>query len=602
MSNTDIAKLLDELRNSAPPPDMEDDDDAPIWKGAARKKKQKYSADKIALLDFETEPFDKTKPDVEIVPFVVNLYSDDFDEVIWDENFNRLIDKIFAFIEALPECYVFYAHNGGRFDYRFLEHKLRGKVNYKGSSLMRAEVGKCEIRDSLHILPIRLKEYDKKKFDYEKMRKGERHKHRADIIDYVRSDCRRTLELIKKFVARHGFKISVGAAALAKLKEHYKIEAVTPWMDEQLRPYFRGGRVECLAGLGYFEGDYLYLDVNSMYPDVMANVEHPIGSQYAFRTGKPNKNTFFLTLECDNNGALLTYNEETHELTSDVRHGVFKTTIHEYNMALQLGLIENVKIIECVDNYNVTNFSKFVVPRYADRQETKHILKDMKDRGLGESQEFLDVHGDDLLIKFELNNAYGKTAQNPRKFKQYSYTDPGKYPEDDTANSSNLSGGWELKIENADYWVWCKPSADNKFLNVGTGASITGAARAKLMHAIHYAVNPLYCDTDSLVCEDLPGFEMDEEKLGAWKIEARVKKMIVAGKKLYAFENDKGEKKYRSKGTGNWTWDEMLQLLVGESVIKVSEGPTLKRGGGQVYISRSVRATAKVKFPIERKA
>jgi hypothetical protein len=549
-------------------------------------RKRKFKIDKIALLDFETDPFDSDLPDELIEPFVVALYSDDFEHVIWDDDFNSLIDKIFVFIESLDEPYIFYAHNGGRFDYRFMEHKLRGQVNYKGSSLMRATIGNCEIRDSSHILPIRLSQYNKEKFDYEKMRKCNRHKHRAEIISYVVSDCKNTLDLIKKFVEKNGFKISIGAAALAAVRKDYDIESVAAWTDDLLRPYFRGGRVECISGLGYFEGDFKYYDVNSMYPDVMANMKHPIGSEYVFRDGKPNGNTFFLKIECDNNGALLQYDDEKCELTSEIEHGVFNTTIHEYHMALELGLIENVRFLECVDNYKITDFSKFVIPHYRERQQTKKRLAQLQEG----TPEYLDTFAADLLIKLELNNAYGKTAQNPRRFKQFLFTEPGEMPD-----AEKEGEGWELQLQNAVYWVWQRPSPDTKFLNVGTGASITGGARSKLMQAIHYAKNPLYCDTDSLICEDLPGLELHNENLGAWKIEAEVSKLIVAGKKLYAYETKDGKQKFRSKGTSNWTWDEMLKLLVGENVIKINPAPTLTRGGGQVYVSRSVRATARAK-------
>lgn len=593
-SPEEIAAIIAAVNALPPPESYPLSEEERISRKRARGRK--FKMEKIALLDFETDPFDNKAQDVLIEPFVCALYSDDFEHVIWDDSFKSLIDKIFTFIESLDDEYVFYAHNGGRFDYRFMESRLRGQVNYKGSSLMRAEIGKCEIRDSSHILPIRLSQYNKEQFDYEKMRKKNRHKHRQEIIDYVLSDCRNTLDLIKKFVAKNGFKISIGAAALSQLRKEYKIESVSNWTDEMLRPYFRGGRVECLAGLGYFEGRFKYLDVNSMYPDVMSNVQHPIGSEYIFRDGKPNANTFFLKIECDNNGALLTFDQETCELNAEVQHGIFNTTIHEYQTALELGLIENVRVLECVDNYKITDFSRFVVPRYADRQRTKFELKKLKEG----TPEYLDMFAADLLIKLELNNAYGKTAQNPRRFKQYLFTDPGDTPKIETDGD-----GWEVDTMAPDYWVWKRPSPDTKFLNVGTGASITGAARAKLLRAIHAAKNPIYCDTDSIICEELPGFEMHNEKLGAWKIEAEVTKIIVAGKKLYAYETSDGKQKFRSKGTANWTWDEMLQLLVGQDVLKIAAAPTLTRGGGQHYLARHVRATARAKpakFPIERKA
>lgn len=600
------------LLASEPAPPIPDAERASTYRARQTSGTRAAKIRKIALLDFETDPFDNKSSDL-ILPFIAVLYSEDFKEVIWDEDYLRLVDKIITYIEGLEENYIFYAHNGGRFDFRFMEHRLRGNVSYKGSSMMKATIGNCELRDSTHILPIALKDFNKQTFDYSKLTKKRRNAYREEIIAYCTSDCENTLRLIKMFVERNGFKISVGAAALAALQKHYKIERVAQWTDKLLRPYFRGGRVECIAGLGIFEGPFLYLDVNSMYPDVMANCEHPVGSAYTFRPGKPNSNTFFLEIECDNNGALGAYDETTKELSFEIPHGIFKTTIHEYKAALELGLISNVRIIECVDNFKATNFSKFVLPRYADRQTLKALLKKMRDIGEDDTDEYFKKHGDDLLIKFELNNAYGKTAQNPRRFKEHHFTDPREKPSDYIpmpidCPKDEMGKYWNRVISNSDYWVWERAAPDAKFLNVGTGASITGAARAKLMRAKAVAVNPIYCDTDSLICESLPGFEMHEEKLGAWKIENHIQRVIVAGKKLYAYELVKKDKdgnsirKFRSKGTANMTWDEMLLLLEGQSVLKVANGPTLTRGGKQTYMARAVRATARAKTPIERKA
>src|ERR1700741_2078196 len=77
----------------------------------------------IAILDFETDPFDPDKREA-IFPFVCELYSDQFGSiVIWGEQFERFIEKVITAIESLPGEYTIYAHNGGKFDFLFLVSK-----------------------------------------------------------------------------------------------------------------------------------------------------------------------------------------------------------------------------------------------------------------------------------------------------------------------------------------------------------------------------------------------------------------------------------------------------------------------------------------------
>jgi hypothetical protein len=79
----------------------------------------------IAVLDFETDPFDEETKS-EILPFVCELYSDQFGSiVIWDDDFDAFIVKVVTAIESLPDAFTIYAHNGGKFDYLFLVRRLR---------------------------------------------------------------------------------------------------------------------------------------------------------------------------------------------------------------------------------------------------------------------------------------------------------------------------------------------------------------------------------------------------------------------------------------------------------------------------------------------
>lgn len=587
MTPTDISAALDRFvaRDKSP------DDKAKDRKAAHNVRQKRYRAKRravkrrsIAILDMETDPFDNVSRET-IAPFLAVLYSDEFETIIiWEQDDQIFVNKLIAAIEGLPGKFTIYAHNGGKFDFMFLVHRLRGKVSFKGRGIMLAQIGEHQLRDSYHIIPEKLASLQKQKFDYANLKRKSREKFKKEIIDYCISDCRNLLFYVKKFIDKFGFKISIGAAALEKLSEHHRIERVTEKVDEGLRRFFFGGRVECLQGAGYFaHGQKLY-DINSAYPHAMASKRHPIGAEYVYRAGEPNAFTAFVRLTCINHGALMS-RDDKGEVSITKRQGEFFTTSHEYETALELGLIENVQIIECVDNFAWTDFEKFVMPLYQQRSIEKAKLSALP-KG---SEEWNAVNAEQTFLKLLLNNAYGKTAQNPRRFKEHFLTDAGEKPE--------TGKNWQVEFMGDDYWIWTKPAEHVRFLNVGTGASITGAVRAKLMRALHNAVNPVYCDTDSIICDELHNVDLHKTDLGAWDVEKDIHELVIAGKKLYAYRASDGKggvvEIIRSKGAAGLTWIDMVNIFLGSEITTTNFGPTLTRFGDQSYISRRIKSTAK---------
>lgn len=555
----------------------------------ARQKEMRLS--NIGVIDFETDPFDNTNTD-EIKPFTACIYAGDVGPIIiWETTFPEFVEALCAELEAIPEPYTFYAHNGGKFDYMFLIHKLRGKVSFKGRGIMSAKLGKHELRDSFHIIPEKLANYKKDDFDYTKLTKANREKYRDEIIKYMINDCRYLLEIVQGFVSKFGFKISIGQAAMHQLKQVYKVATIGENTDTTLRQYFYGGRVECLAGRGHFVGDYNLYDVNSMYPAAMANFAHPISNNFTMRTkGGVGDNTVFIDVTATNYGALIGRDLDTGETTAQLKHARFFTTKFEFEAALDLGLIEDIQIHSVIDCEEFSDFSKFVVPLYEARQQTKKLLKSLPE----DSPEWNEAKKDDIFQKLLLNNAYGKFAQNPRRFKESYITEAGAAP----------PAGFESSIFPAytcpDYAIWQRPSPNRRFNNVGTAASITGAARAILMRAINGAIDPIYCDTDSLICKSISGVEIHPTNLGAWDLEAEFSEVLIAGKKLYACRprtklgRQTSNDRIRSKGVSGATWADLEALLMGEIRPFVNKGVTLDKTGKQYYMRRNVRATAPV--------
>lgn len=605
----------------------------------SKKSKDKKSASRrehIAVLDFETEPFDN-KTQRRVYPFTACLYSDHFAPVIlWESHFPTFVEKLMKIIIDLPGEYTIYAHNGGRFDFMYLISKMRGQISFKGRSIMAAKIGNHHLRDSFHLIPEKLAAYQKEVFDYSKNMADRREAHKDEIIRYMVSDCVYLLDLVKKFVGDFGLKLSIGQAAMCELKKIYPDTGkFTDGWDALIREYFFGGRVECIRGKGTFDGDYKLIDLNSAYPAAMAFKRHPVGAPetYHYRAGPPSNDTVFIDLTCRNNGALVGRTDEG-ETSARIPYGRFKTTIWEYETALKCGLISDVQVHYSLDCPVRTDFSQFILPLYEKRIALKQFMDDLKKQGQQLSQAFIEAKKDDMFYKFLLNNSYGKWAQNPRRFKEHYITDPGELPPaswfkstvknkkqltqqlasaDESAHAAIIMGQVPSEFalpsfESDQYHIWSKPCPAFTFNNVGTAASITGAVRATLLEAIHNSIDPIYCDTDSIICKGWRGLHMDKTALGAWDLEDEFTSVVIAGKKLYApvYKSAKPRTPQqlqdgmspdwivKSKGASGITLAELVSIVNvdGASIEKTNKGPTLDRFGNQYYLTRKIRATA----------
>ena len=602
--------------NDAKPQGRKPDGDAPATDTERQKKcRDRKRANRkrcIAILDMETDPFD-AELKADILPFLAVLYSDEFEPiVIWEENNAAFVASVVRAIRELPDQYTIYAHNGGKFDFLFLVSKLRGDVKFKGRSLMSARIGAHELRDSAHIIPERLAAFQKDKFDYTRNLKNARNHWKKEIIEYCIADCRYTLDIVKSFVAAYGFKLTIGQASMGELKKHYSVKKINQGFDTQLRDFYFGGRVECLRGRGHFKGAYKLYDVNSMYPKAMASYSHPIGdfNDYDLRRGPPTDQTVFIDVTCNNNGALIG-RDDNGFTTATIKRGRFKTTIWEYEIALKYGLISDIQINASWDCRLRSNFENFIVPLYDNRLKTKDAMRALKDKGLQTTAAFLDLKKDDIFFKLLLNNSYGKFAMNPANYREHYITDPDAKPEEQWFKSIlELDHADQILylapvFSNPEFAIWQKPSPSFRYNNVGTAASITGASRAILLEALQHAEQPIYCDTDSIICKGLSGVPLHKSELGAWDLEDEFTEVIIDGKKLYSVMHKKPKVltpeqiadghnpayTVKSKGAARISWLEMLHMLEGGSIVKTNRAPTIAKTGRQSYLSRTIRAT-----------
>lgn len=561
---------------------------------------------RVGVIDFETDPFDPLmRVHKRIEPFHCTVYYSDTDyRQFWNNDSAALLAELFAYLKTCKPT-IFYAHNGGRFDWHYFIHEMRGRILYKGSRIIRFRLwGHC-FRDSFPLLPVKLAAFQKDEFDYSNMLRWNRDKARAEIERYCLSDCRYLKTVIDHAHEMFGRQaLTIGVVARKKLLETSKIGNISEAHDEILRPYFGGGRVECLKGHGIFKYGYSCYDVNSMYPHVMAAFFHPkgVGSTYGVRVKPPfiDDSTVFLTLRCRSHGAFLYRDEETHKI-SFPRDGLireYNVSIHEYNKALQYGQIKDVKILSSIQSYDRENFSGFVLKHYEERYVIKSRLATMKAGGLEDSEEFQTLKTRETLIKLLLNNAFGKLAQDPSNFREYEISETWKPRE-----------GWRLEAElecgSYQLFVISREPVRRKYYNVGTAASITGAARAMLFELLQWAIDPVYCDTDSIICKGFRAgapFIVDEAKLGALKREWTADEVGIIGKKVYyATGGDLKRDIIKAKGQNadHLSVDKMRRLLLkqAEHLVTVSKGPKFKLSGAQEYITRELRITAP--HPIE---
>jgi hypothetical protein len=113
-----------------------------------------------------------------------------------------------------------------------------------------------------------------------------------------------------------------------------------------------------------------------------------------------------------------------------------------------------------------------------------------------------------------------------------------------------------------------------------------------LIRALATAKRPIYCDTDSIICEGLgPDTDYDEYKLGAWKTEKMGDKFALAGRKLYALFDGNECVKMACKGV-RLTATEIETVARGGKVTWKKDAPTFSLARGTRFIHRDIEMTA----------
>src|ERR1017187_5068638 len=323
----------------------------------------------IYTMDIETDPFLYGRLPM---PFCIGLQSEDKFASFWGDD---CIESMMAYLYQLPKG-IIYMHNGGKFDIYYIWEAIK---NDSEMMIINSRVLKCnlkvqygghEVRDSYAIMPFKLASYKKDAISYDKFEPGVRENYRHEITSYLRGDCQYLRELCVAFIAKFGDKLTVGSTAIEQLKQFHTFEKLNTAKDHEIREqFYYGGRVECFKK-GVIDGKFKVYDVNSMYPYVMKNFQHPISAGY-FIGNTISKFTCFVTVEGFSHGAFPS-REKNRGLCFEKKYGVFNVTIHEYRCAIRLGLFDQKRVIRAYNFDTRDTFKGFVNHFYKSRIEAKN--------------------------------------------------------------------------------------------------------------------------------------------------------------------------------------------------------------------------------------
>lgn len=538
----------------------------------------------FGTLDFETDPFyrpDPNKPGRTPKPFAGGIYDGKRYAEEWGPFCARKI--LHECVRLKYKDFIWYAHNGGKFDFHlFLEYLLeifaydQIDILSIGSRIVQIKTPTCIFRDSFSILPKPLKDLahaNKKELEIWKLEsdinalskkdlesfireKGAtlslrycedygyspRTIFREEIASYLKQDCKGLHSALAVFFDRFGQELTLASTCFKTLKKQFGMPSVktNEAYDSKFRRFYFAGRVQFfkLGIIGKRDSNkrFSIYDINSAFPWAM-RFRHFFGAEFitSDRPPKNNREQCFYEITCDSMGILPRRNPKNNSIEFPAcKHARFYVTGWEYMAALELKAISNVTLHLVHIPLVLRDFSDYINHFY-------NLKREAEEKGDGAERE---------LQKLFLNGAYGKFSQNAREHRDVCITKLGEEPEPiqiELKNGKTITRKWEKSDEDFErnitfwqmpsYYVGGKPMLFN---NVATAASITGCVRAFLARSMAGCTGVLYCDTDSIICEDGSKLSLGSE-LGQWKLEKECDQIAIGGKKLYAAHDYRGK-------------------------------------------------------------
>lgn len=510
--------------------------------------------------DLETDPFKAGRVPK---PFVAGWTDGASFTYAWGPDcVNAFVDRVAPLGETV------YMHNGGKFDFHFF-YKRASKIKMIRNRIAKMKIGETWFIDSFLLIPVALaasgvKDTD---FDYDTLEAHRRNEHRDSIVEYLRRDCFALHGWVNKFNSLFGSNsLTAPSAAMEQLRQiGYRIPRMTEATDASIRPYYLGGYVG--ARRGHYQ-NMQYVDINSSYPNVM-QWQHPWGNECETSI-IPNSDCYFATITAKANGRLPVRQGARLTYPDDGSLQWYRLTHWEIDAATDLGWLDDFDFRQCVNFYETVSFGEFVDKFYAMKVEAE-LAGDADTR---------------LFAKLIMNSLYGRFGLNPRKFTKLQITELGQWPEGDE---------WQL-LEDTEALtsIWEAPDPQNKFVNVATAASITGAARSELMRALYQCINPVYWDTDSIIAQDTSALSFGHG-IGEWSLEGTFRDVWIVRPKLYGGVTHAGTVKSAHKGV-RLDLDAIRRIYMGEPVTWHSDAPSFAVGASPAFQERTLH------YPVDRLA
>jgi hypothetical protein len=481
-----------------------------------------------------------------------------------------------------------YAHNGGKFDWHFLSphYDPNQPLLVINGRLAKFRIGKCEFRDSYSLMPIALKQYQKTEIEYWKLERVCRHQHMEEIRAYLKSDCINLWNLVNGFEQEFGRHLTQASAAMRIWQRRSGRRAPRSGEAhyEQFHPFYYGGRVQCFKA-GDHHVPAASVDIRSAYPAAMLE-SHPISLDFVQGTGEPDFHESeygpcFFTVRGVARGGFpyRALNKMLYFPADDVRRQ-YTVTGWELQAAIETGTVEDLEIVSWTRFNETYSFADYVNYFWNERK----IARATGDKGR------------EQYCKIFMNGLYGKFAADPREYSDYMLRPVSDLPKVvENAQDFSFFREWLLVINQAKKERYY-------FYNIATAASITGLVRANLWRAILKAETPFYCDTDSITALGFRGLKIGDE-LGDFGMEGQYDRVVVCGKKLYAFHKvgrswddtlEMGQKNWKKATKGaRLTADELIQIAAGQRVEFRPEVPTFSvRTNEPRFTKRILKITA----------
>lgn len=399
---------------------------------------------------------------------------------------------------------------------------------YKLSICYRDKKGKpfqVHMHDSLKLIPFSVEKIAndfnldvlKGSIDYDVYRKYG-HQLTEEEVSYLHNDVDIMAKALEIFAKQGLDGLTIGSNALnfykkqvTKQKFNRRFPKVS--YDRDIRKCYKGGWTYLKDGYsGKIVRDGIVLDVNSLYPWVMANCPLPYGEGKYFEGKYKDDKLYDLYVQ---NISCEFKLKECYLPTIQMKHSsMFSAT--EYlkdsdGETVTLSLT-NVDLAIFLEHYEVFNIeykggwkfrsSKKMFKEYVD------YWMDIKINAEKEGNMALRS-----IAKLYLNNLYGKFAKNPYQASKIPY----------------------YKDQIVRYRT--TPPEEGEGVYIPVGAFVTAWARDKTIRAAQKNYDRfVYADTDSLhlLGTDIPdGLDIDQYRLGAWKLESRFRKAKFLRAKCY---------------------------------------------------------------------